>query len=435
MAKILITTMPEPGHVNPFVPLAGELVRHGHRVLWHTGPAYRATVEATGAELWPFDKTPDLRQIPVEPDSGSSGLAAGVSVMRRLFVDRIPGQVADYRRIAQTFAADVIVADMCCFGAATFRDLGGPPFATLGINPLVTLDPEIPPFGSGRPPASTPLDLLRNRFSHWMARALFLSKVTTLLNAERTKLGLSNLPPGTQFTDLQQSPFLHLMPTTLAFEYPRRHLAPQIHFVGPLLPPAPNDFEPPAWWPELDTRRVVHVTQGTYATNIGNLIQPTIEALADLDLLLIVTTRQPEALARALPANVRVAPFIPHRALLPQVDVMVTNAGYNGVLTALAHGVPLVCAGQSEDKADVSARVAWSGAGIDLHTGTPPAAQVRVAATRVLEYPAYRDHARRIQADFACHDGPREAADLLERVAASAQPVYRAERVPLAHAA
>jgi hypothetical protein len=37
-----------------------------------------------------------------------------------------------------------------------------------------------------------------------------------------------------------------------------------------------------------------------------------------------------------LPANVRVAPFVPHAELLPHVDAMVTNAGYNGVLTALA---------------------------------------------------------------------------------------------------
>jgi MGT family glycosyltransferase len=179
----------------------------------------------------------------------------------------------------------------------------------------------------------------------------------------------------------------------------------------------------------------VHVTQGTYATNAADLIRPTIESLEDLGVLLVVTTTgQPEALG-PLPAHVRVAPFIPHRLLLPKVDAMVTNAGYNGVLTALAHGVPLVCAGQSEDKAEVSARVAWSGAGINLHTGTPTAAQLRDAVIRVLEEPTYRDHARRIQSDFARHDGPREAADLLERVAATARPVVRAGQALLAEAA
>jgi UDP:flavonoid glycosyltransferase YjiC (YdhE family) len=73
----------------------------------------------------------------------------------------------------------------------------------------------------------------------------------------------------------------------------------------------------------------------------------------------------------------------------------------------------------------VSARVAWSGAGIDLKTDTPSVDQVRQAVTRVLDTPGYREHARRIQADFATHRPAPEAADLLERLAATRQPVAR----------
>jgi hypothetical protein len=42
---------------------------------------------------------------------------------------------------------------------------------------------------------------------------------------------------------------------------------------------------------------------------------------------------------------------------------MVTNGGYGGVQQALANGVPLVVAGDSEDKPEVAARVRWSGTG------------------------------------------------------------------------
>ncbi|HSL33365.1 MAG TPA: glycosyltransferase [Candidatus Limnocylindrales bacterium] len=422
MSNFLFSTMPEPGHVNPAIPVAIELVRRGHRVLWHTGPAFRRTVESTGAEFVAFDRTPDLAQIPVEADPGTSGIAEGVSIMRRLFIDRVPGQVADYRRILESFPADAVVADMTSLGAATLRDLGGPPFATLGINPLTTLDPEIPPFGSGRPVATSASGRLRNRASHWMARRFFMPRLTTLLDAERAMLGLG--PVSAEFADLMQSPYLHIMPTTPAFEYPRRNLAPQVHFVGPLLPASPAHPEPPVWWSELDGRRVVHVTQGTYATDAGSLIRPTIDALAGDDVLVIATTRDAGSLGQ-VPPNVRVAPFVPHVLLLPKVDAMVTNAGYNGVLTALAHGVPLVCAGQTEDKAEVSARVAWSGAGIDLRTSTPTRDEVRSAVDRVLREPAFRRNARRIEADFARHDGPREAADLLETLASTGAPVLR----------
>jgi UDP:flavonoid glycosyltransferase YjiC (YdhE family) len=415
MGRFLISTMPASGHVTPALPLAAELCRRGHEVLWHTGDQFTDLVKRTGARFAPLVHTPDFTQIPVHPDPGAKGIAAGVSVLRRLFIDRIPGQVADYEQILNDFPADLLVADMCSLGADTLHAKGGPAYATLGINPLATFDPEIPPFGSRRPPATNPAGRLRNRLSHQLARRLFMPRLTPLINAARTGCGAPPLPAGTQFPDIQHSPYLHLMPTTLAFEYPRTYLRPQVHFVGPLIPPPPDDFTPPPWWGDLDGRRVVHVTQGTYATDTPALLRPAIEALAAEDVLIVATTPDPES-AGPLPPNARVARFIPHSLLLPYVDVMVTNAGYNGVLTALANGVPLVCAGDSEDKPEVSARVAWSGAGIDLRTATPSPSELRTAVRAVHDTPSYRANARRIAADFATHNPPVEAAELLEHL-------------------
>ena len=50
---------------------------------------------------------------------------------------------------------------------------------------------------------------------------------------------------------------------------------------------------------------------------------------------------------------------------------MVTNGGYSGVQHALAYGVPLIVAGDTADKAEVAARVAYNRCGIDLHTARP----------------------------------------------------------------
>jgi UDP:flavonoid glycosyltransferase YjiC (YdhE family) len=105
----------------------------------------------------------------------------------------------------------------------------------------------------------------------------------------------------------------------------------------------------------------------------------------------------PDPLRAALPANVRVERFIPHDLLLPHVDVMVTNGGYGGVQQALAHGVPLVVAGDSEDKPEVAARVRWSGAGIDLRTGRPSPSQVAEAVRRVVGHPGYAERAGALQ--------------------------------------
>ncbi|NTU78597.1 MAG: hypothetical protein HGA45_04200 [Chloroflexales bacterium] len=126
-----------------------------------------------------------------------------------------------------------------------------------------------------------------------------------------------------------------------------------------------------------------------------------------------------------LPANVRSVPFVPFGALLPHVDVMVTNGGYGGVQFALAHGVPLVVAGMSEEKPEIAARVAWSGAGINLKTRRPTPRQIRAAVRTALTDPRYRRSAERIRDDYARHNAPEAAGELLEQLAATGQPVLR----------
>jgi len=200
----------------------------------------------------------------------------------------------------------------------------------------------------------------------------------------------------------------YLQATVAGFEYPRSDLAPSVRFVGPILAPPSSSLAEPPWWGELgDGRPVVHVTQGTLDNaDLGRLLLLTARALADDDVLVVATTGGPDPapLRRDLPANARLERFIPHDLLLPHCDVMVTNGGYGGVQQALANGVPLVVAGDSEDKPEVAARVQWSGAGINLHTGRPSPAMVARAVRRVLARPSYRERARALQAEIADSD-------------------------------
>jgi UDP:flavonoid glycosyltransferase YjiC (YdhE family) len=83
---------------------------------------------------------------------------------------------------------------------------------------------------------------------------------------------------------------------------------------------------------------------------------------------------------------------------------MVTNGGYGGVQQALAHGLPLVVAGDSEDKPEVAARVQSSDAGINLHTGRPSPATAARAVRRALDRRSYRRQARALAAEIAASD-------------------------------
>ena len=81
-------------------------------------------------------------------------------------------------------------------------------------------------------------------------------------------------------------------------------------------------------------------------------------------------------------------------------------------------------------------RVAYTGVGINLKTNRPTAEQLRTAIFSVLRDPSYRQRAEEIQHDLAAHDGPAEAADLLEHLAATHKPVpgrLHSEGMMLAH--
>ena len=108
---------------------------------------------------------------------------------------------------------------------------------------------------------------------------------------------------------------------------------------------------------------------------------------------------------------------------------MVTNGGYGGVQIALSYGVPLVVAGTTEDKPEVAARVAWSGAGINLKTATPAPQRCAMRYARcstthgIARAPGAASRVRALRRR-------RPGVELLEQLAATGTPVLRAEPAP-----
>ena len=124
-----------------------------------------------------------------------------------------------------------------------------------------------------------------------------------------------------------------------------------------------------------------------------------------------------ESIPVALAPNARAGTFLPFDRLLPKVKVMVTNGGYGAVNHALSLGVPLIVAGDSEEKPEIAARVAWAGAGINLGVGRPSASQIREAVRDVLANPRYRQRAMELRTAFARHNARNEIAELVEDLA------------------
>jgi UDP:flavonoid glycosyltransferase YjiC (YdhE family) len=111
------------------------------------------------------------------------------------------------------------------------------------------------------------------------------------------------------------------------------------------------------------------------------------------------------------------------------VDVLVTNGGYGSVNQAMSFGIPLVTAGMTEDKADVNARVAWSGVGLNLATNEPTQEALRAAVRTVLDRPAHRMRASQMANEFAGIDTRSKILSIISHVVADQKATLRAGTV------
>jgi MGT family glycosyltransferase len=430
MTRFLIGTIPVIGHVSPAVPIVRELVKRGHEVCWYTGQAFQATVEATGARFAPIRSWldySDLNNVPpdlMDQRDAVQGIQRLKFDLKNFFINPAVGQVKDLSEILSEFPADILIADSMFLGVSWLAEQKQLPWAEFGSSAFALSSRDTAPFGSGLQPSNTLFRRLRNHGLRCFFQQGVMRKLTTYTNTVRSQVGLP--PSSVHFFD-KISPLLYLSPSIPEFEYPRSDLPPQVHFIGPLFSPPPAEFAPPAWWDELQAGKpVIHVTQGTVTTNPTDLVVPTLQAMQDEDVLVVATTGGAAIdTFTPLPANARIEPFIPHAYLLPHVDVMVTNGGYNGVQMALANGIPLVVAGQTEDKPEIAARVEWAKIGINLKTRTPTPAQIKNAVKTLLTDPNYRTRVHHFQTKMQHYHAPAIAATLIEQLADTRQPVYR----------
>jgi UDP:flavonoid glycosyltransferase YjiC (YdhE family) len=438
--RFVLCSTPAQGHTAPLLALAGRLIGEGHDVAFFTTEHYRDRVEATGARFVPFAAAYDAHDLmvanPARESSSKRGVRGVKDDLRRIFIGPIPGQHRDLRTILERFAADCIVVDSMFFGAlplALGPRAGRPALACIGVMPYPSNSRDTAPFGVAFQPGRGPLPRLRNVTMNWATEHVVLSDIQRFARRRLAEAGSPAGFPG-YFVDLQPKVVdAYLQEAVAGFEYPRSDLAPTVRFVGPILTRAAQAFEEPSWWPELaGGRPVVHVTQGTLDNaDLGRLVLVTTRALAGDDVLVVATTGGPDPapLRQSLPANVRLEGFVPHDRLLPHVDVMVTNGGYGGVQQALANGVPLVVAGDSEDKPEVAARVQWSGTGVNLHTGRPSPAMVARAVHRVLSHSPYRERAQALQAEIAAADPLGTISGALAELCAANDAVRQAETI------
>ncbi|GAA1752788.1 nucleotide disphospho-sugar-binding domain-containing protein [Agromyces humatus] len=427
MSSILVCINPTESHVGPVLTVAKGFVDKGWRVRVLTGARFADRVDATGATAIALPPEGDVLDS-IDLKGNARGVKALNDGIYRTFIEPTPPQFQALCEALDAEPVDAVTGDPSFLAMSLLNSLPARPvLATCGIFPLMVSSVDTPPFGLGATPKRGAIGRLQHRMMSWTARKVILARVQRQIDEFYRSFGLPGLG-STFFTDyMLRDGMIDLLGqfTVPAFEYPRSDLPSVVRFFGPLSVPARPDWRPPEWWSELDgSRPVVHVSQGTVAnTDFGELVGPTLEALADEPVLVVVATGRtdgrPIGDLPPLPANARVAEFLPHAELMPKVSAFVTNGGYGGLHEAMRHGVPIVVAGDTEDKLETSARVAWSGVGVNLKTGHPTREAIRAAVSDVLANPRFRDASSRIGEEIAASPGAAGFVDAVEELVAA----------------
>lgn len=415
-AQLLFVCHPLTGHMTPALRVASELHRRGWPVAFLGPTTHRQRIAGSGVEFMPLQDEADIDDLlyysPENPHPPVPGYHSLLWYERALVdvekhcLEPIPAQ---WRCVKEALASlqgrspdlPVVVISEAFFhgilplflGAHLPNGVKKPRTLCLSVTPPAIRSVDLPPFGYPLPFSQSAEGRARNAdiWDIFEDETLHLRK---LFHAKLAEAGVARLPPGPVLQGLNYTNHDAILQIGVpSFEYPRSDWPKHFHFLGflPLAAPPPSGYPNlPGWWDELTgtTKKVVVVAQGTVETDPNDLIIPTIEALRQRDDVLVVAImgRKGAALPPGfdLPHHALVTDYLHYDAVLPHASVWVHNGGYGAITHGIAHGVPMVVAGEGQDKPENVRRVRYSGIGVGLGTPRPGVKNLKASLDAVL---------------------------------------------------
>jgi UDP:flavonoid glycosyltransferase YjiC (YdhE family) len=410
--NLVLVAAPVAGHTTPMITLTSELVHRGFIVTFIGGEEYRKDLEVAGAEVVGLDPV-FTAEFNAKRELVPVGIPRLMYDVENVFIGQTEKRWIILKDVLEKLrendpAMDVVIVAEPLFMGTNPLLLGAPLPKGYTSRPKVISFNQLPylgssvvtgPFGLGLPPDGSETCGARNMvIKDMMVHGPFAGPIAM----QRKTLMDLGVPDSEVLNDFPMDLWFSIPDVILqmcppSFEYVRPDAPSHFKFAG-FLPQKPlkADIAYPTFWREVvcGNKRVVVVTQGTVAVVLTDLLIPSLQALADRDDLLVVAILGQQGIALpedvVLPANARVVDYLPYDAILPHAAAFIMNGGYGGVIHGINHGVPMVLAGDTEDKPEVGMRAEHAGFAVNLRTGKPKPKAIRDALDQVLTDPSFK---------------------------------------------
>jgi len=231
MATFALIAPPLTGHLNPTLALGKGLISGGHRAIYFgqadtalpvskAGVAYRTV----GLETHPPGDLAKRSRYLAQGQT-LSGLRQTIATMARdtaMLVDELPDA---FRRAG----VDAVVTDQLEPAGALVARYLGMPYVSLANALPINRDPIVPPFFVGWGPDTSAWGRQKIRGAEWVYD-LMLGAHAHVISAAAERWALGDLRTCADCL----SPWADLIQIPAALDFPREHVAEQMHYVGPI---------------------------------------------------------------------------------------------------------------------------------------------------------------------------------------------------------
>lgn len=346
--RVLFTSYPLLGHLNPVLPFARAASRAGHEV-----------AVAVGADLVPYVERRGLPAWAVGPTHAEASGGGPPSV--RLFPDSAEKRAANLVPRALRWAPDLVVSEEFELAGSVAAALVGTRYVVHGLGMMPPL-----PIWSSLAPA-----------------------VERLHEQWHTAVGVD---------DVRDATYLELCPPSL------RPAGDRVwHRTRPLRPvagePVGNERLPDELGalPYDDT---VHLTLGTLFHDDVGVLDTALAGLRELPVNVVVTTGPGTAPSRLGPQPAHVL-ALPHALLLPRCRLVVSQGGAGIMFGAIAHGLPQLMLPQGADQFLNAVACTSAGVALALYADALTPGAVASATTRLLREPEFTEAAAVLRTEIA----------------------------------
>ena len=400
-------------HFTTLGALAGALVDRGHKVTFIHRPDAAMFVRdprigfyAVGMDTHPAGSLAASIRLAANP-GGPLGVSRVIRDMARsttMLCEALPAAVERLR-------LDALLADQMEAAGGLVAEALDLLFVSIACALPVNREPGIPlpvmPFGPGTDATSLKIVEESTRVYDWMMRPH-----RRAVEAQARRLGIPVRGMLHEFL----SPRAQISQTVEAFEFPRRALPPHFHHVGPLRPVArPETGTLP---PIAADRPFVFASLGTMQGGRFGLFMRIAKACraAGVQLLLAhcggLDARRADALKTA--GATWVTDFAPQQAALARADAVISHAGWNTVMDAVAAQTPMLALPIAFDHPGGAARMRHAGVGIQASARFTSSSRLARHLVRLLDDPTFAQRLQPLAASVAQAGGTARAADIVE---------------------